>query len=323
MAYNDINHKKGDIVMSGYDEYFGLEFDDYEDDEIYEPELVDRSLNIESILEQFERTKNLLADNAELAEKLAEIEQKVKEYRAQLMQQVGDLQNKVKKQFEQSFEKYFGTFDDAPNSTRNLFYKKISEVSFSKKYFDKFVAELEQNYGESFEVVKLKSKSTKTFEEYEHHGYETYYIQKHFCASLIVPKSISGVIKHKYANIKESDLKTLCKQPNIFLVASDWCSDGGWDEERIFGCDYELDRVFSHLNNCYGLTVNKLSQLNAGSNLYYKDDKRFTDSIFATLKFYNKEVKKEDEKENREMLKRYKKQLEKKQKRYEEMLKEL
>lgn len=311
--------------MSGYDEYdeFNFDDDDYEDDEIYGPELVDRSLNIESILEQFERTKNLLADNAELVKKLAEIEQKVSEYRQQLMQEVTTLQDQVKKQFERSFENYFDTFDDAPKSIRNVFYTKISGVSFSKKYFDKFVAELEQNYGENLEVVKLKSKSTKTFEEYESQGYEKYYIQKHFCAVLIVPESISGVIKHKYLDIKEKDIKALCKQPNIFLVASDWCSDGGWDEDRIFGCDYELGRVFSHLGNCYGLNVNKLSQIKVADNPYYKNDKRFTDSIFATLKFYNQEIKKEDEIENREILRQYKKQLEKKQKRYEEILKEL
>ena len=299
------------------------DYDDYEDDEIYEPELVDRSLNIESILEQFKMTQKLLADNAELAEKLNVIEQKVREYRQKLMQEVTTLQDQVKGQFGQSFEKYFGPFDDAPNSIRNVFYRKICGQSFLGKYFNKFIVELEKNYGEKFEVINLKSKSTKTFEEYENHGYETYYIQKHFCASLIVPKSISGVIKHKYANIKERDLKTLCKQPNIFLVASDWCKDCKWDENRIFGCDYKLDRVFLHLDNCYGLTVNKLSQLNVQNNPYYKDDKRFTDSIFETLSFYNEEVKKEDKKENKERLKAYKKELDERQKRYEEMLEEL
>ena len=280
--------------------------------------LVDNSMDLKTLKEEFKKTKELLKDNNVLEQKIKEIEKKVEEYKNQLLKEVLDLNNDVISQFNQSFAE---VYDYHGKDLKNKFYHLITEV-YDKVYFwgddfNKFVENLEKNYNQKFEVLTLKSQSTKDFDEYE--DYERYTVKKYFYVNLIVPKSMKEIIARKYKDIKEKDLEVLCSKENIFLI------DKEWVESNDYHLDNEIDltKVFAHLDVNNSFNVKKLNNCNPYNNLYYKNDERFENSIFETLEYYNEKIKKEDAKENKKILDNYKKQLEKEQKRYEEMLEKM
>ena len=288
------------------------------EDNLREPELVDRSLNMEYVKHQFEMLNKLLDYNAILNKK---IKNSANKKNHKLLKEIEILKEKVKDLFDKCFQ---NNTDGETELLENMFYGEVTKSSFhnslNKKYFEYFVKQLENNYGKEFEVINLKSKSKKVKKEYEAMLNREITAEKHFCFKLIVPKSMSDFIKHKFVDIKESDLKKLCKSPNIFLVNGKWCNQ--YNEDEVFYDCLSLRHVFAHLSNT-NISIDNLSNIDIKSNLYYKDDKRFLNAIFETMNLHNEDIKKQDKKQNIEILEYYHKLLDERRDTVEKMIEKL